>query len=78
MKTMPPHQGWLLKLSTGLCKYYGLFLMGLLSVSLLSTVLGIFPIVEMVWSATGVWLVRVLVFAITSLATSIVFESWRC
>jgi hypothetical protein len=77
MKRFPPRYGWLFQISTGLCQYYGFFLVSLASVCMLATVLGGFPLVAFLWSAIGVWLVRFLVFFSLVLVMSIVFESWR-
>jgi hypothetical protein len=71
----PRQHGWLFR-----CKVFKYFLLGLFGLGiacLLSVVLGAFPLVKILISLLGWWLVRIFVGTICLMAMAVVVESIR-
>ncbi len=73
----PRQHGYLFRLASKVLKYFLLGLFGLGIACLLSVVLGAFPLVEILISLLGRWLVRVTVIVVCLMATAVVIESIR-
>lgn len=77
MRHTNSNYGWLLRVTSGLLKYYGFFLIGLVGVGILAMALGCFPILEALLLMTGDWLWRLFVSLVVLLLIAVVYESLR-
>ncbi|KAM3090282.1 hypothetical protein ACKFKG_30285 [Phormidesmis sp. 146-35] len=73
----PRQHGWLFRFASKVLKYFLLSLFGLGITCLLSVVLAAFPLVEVLISLFGWWLVRITIIVVCLMATAVVIESVR-
>jgi hypothetical protein len=73
----PRQHGYLFRFASKVLKYFLLGLFGLGITCLLSAVLGAFPLVEILISLLGWWLVRITIVVVCLMATAVVIESAR-
>ncbi len=73
----PRQDSWLFRFASKVFKYFLLGLFGLGIGCLLAAVLGAMPLVEILISLLGQWLVRITVIIACLMATVVVLESAR-
>jgi hypothetical protein len=73
----PRQHGYLFRFASKVLKYFLMGLFGLGITCLLSAVLGAFPLVEILISLLGRWLVRITVVVVCLMAMAVVVESIR-
>lgn len=68
---------WLFKVSVRCLKYYGYFFLGLVSACLLTSILGIFPIMQLIFEIAGEWILRMFGVVLALTLTATIYESLR-